>query len=45
VYKEQTTVDYSGLTVVQLRKIAQSQHIKGARSMRKAQLLEALTQY
>jgi hypothetical protein len=45
VYKEQTTVDYSGLTVVQLRKIAQSQHIKGARSLRKAQLLEALTQY
>jgi hypothetical protein len=44
VYKE-TTVDYSVLTVAQLRKIAQSYKIKGARSMRKAQLLESLSQH
>ena len=44
VYKE-TTVDYSSLTVAQLRKIAQSYHIKGARNMRKAQLLESLSQH
>jgi hypothetical protein len=44
VYKE-TTVDYSVLTVAQLRKVAQSYHIKGARSMRKAELLESLSQH
>jgi hypothetical protein len=43
-YKEQTITDYSGLTVAKLRKIAQRYGIKGARTMRKAQLLEALTQ-
>jgi len=37
--------EYSVLTVAQLRKIAQSYHIKGSRNMRKAQLLESLSQH
>ena len=41
--KPAIAVDYSSMTVAQLRKIAQSRHIKGARNMNKSNLLEALS--